>query len=119
MTGMIDDEDNNDGSKSLIIKTDDDGKMSMDFDGEYKLYEVFGILTVTMADMFVKNFMVPYMNEQSVKIVEHLKNTTAEPQADINNGIKDVAELNLSVKKIMSLVNQFKGIQDTPSSGSS
>ena len=103
-------------SKSLTIRTAEDGAMSMDFDGEYKLYEIIGILGVTLSDLFVKNFMVPYMNEQSVKIVQHLEASASEGEVDLDQSMKDVSELNSSVKKIMGLVDAFKGIQETVAS---
>jgi len=98
--------------KSLRIKANKDGSMGLDFDGDFNLYEIIGMLTVTLCDLSVKNFIVPQMNEQSTKIVEHiLSNNINNAAPDLTQGMEDINQLNDSVKKIMGLVDAFKGVQ--------
>lgn len=96
-------------SKSLTITVDSGGTMGLDYSGDIKLYEIMGMLAVTMADLYTKNFVVPYMNQQSVKIVEHLtKKLDHEDDETISKGIQEVHELNDGLKGIMSIIESFK-----------
>lgn len=96
-------------SKSLTITVDVGGTMGLDYSGDIKLYEIIGMLAVTMGDLYIKNFVVPYMNQQSVKIVEHLTNKLDEGDGEtISKGIQEVQELNDGLKGIMGIIESFK-----------
>jgi len=98
--------------KTLQLRVNKDGSMGLDFDGEFNLYEIMGMLTVSLVDMSVKHFIVPYMNEQSVKLSEHIiSHINSDSTTDLGKGMEDINELNDSVKKIMGLVDAFKGMQ--------
>lgn len=101
--------------KSLTITVDVGGTMGLDYSGDVKLYEIMGMLAVTMADLYTKNFVVPYMNQQSVKIVDHLSKKMDEDNNDdvITSGIKEVHELNDGLKGILGIIDAFKQGQTT------
>lgn len=100
-------------TKALKIQIKEDGSMGLEFDGDFNLYEIMGMLTVSIVDMSVKHFIVPYLNEQSNKLSEHiLTNIKSDAIPDLGKGMEDINELNDSVKKIMGLVDAFKGMQD-------
>ena len=103
---------NNEVVKTLKIFINKNGSMGLDFDGDFNLYEIMGMLTVSLVDMSVKHFIVPYMNEQSTKLSEHIIDSIkTNPVPDLGKGMEDINELNDSVKKIMGLVDAFKGVQ--------
>ncbi len=102
-----------DVEKALLIQIKKDGSMGSEFDGDFNLYEIMGMLTISIVDMSVKHFIVPYMNEQSTKLSEHLlSHIKTDSIPDLGKGMEDINELNDSVKKIMGLVDAFKGMQD-------
>ncbi len=99
-------------AKALRIQIKEDGSMGLEFDGDFNLYEIMGMLTVSMIDMSVKHFIVPYLNEQSNKLSEHIvSQVKSDAVPDLGKGMEDINELNDSVKKIMGLVDAFKGMQ--------
>jgi len=87
--------------------------MDLQYVGDVKLYEVLGMLTTAMADLYTKNFIVPYMNQQSMKIVDHLKSEPLKVDNDeLAKSSKEISELNAGLKNIMGLVDSFKSTQD-------
>jgi len=103
---------NGDGTRALQLRINEDGSMGLEFDGDFNLYEIMGMLTVSLVDMSVKHFMVPHMNEQSVRLSEHIiSQVKSGAVPDLGKGMEEINELNDSVKKIMGLVDAFKGMQ--------
>ena len=100
--------------KSLHLQVNENGSMGMEFDGDFNLHEITGMLLVSLADIFTKHFTVPYLNEQSLKIVEHLSaelNPISE-KTDLDKELKGINELNGSVKEILNLVDAFKNMKE-------
>lgn len=99
--------------KSINIDVNTDGSMNLNMDGNFSLYEIIGLLTVSLLDVSSKHFIVPYLNEQSKRLVDHLveelKGSIPDGE-DVKSASKDVSELNDSVKQIMGLVESFKNI---------
>lgn len=99
-------------SKSVTINVAENGTMDLEYSGDVKLYEILGMLVTAMADLYTKNFIVPYMNQQSVKIVDHLKSDPIKIDGDnLAKNSKDISELNSGLKNIMNLVDSFKASQ--------
>jgi len=106
--------DNKEVEKSLQLQINKDGSMSMAFDGDFNLHEITGVLVISLIDIFTKHFTVPYLNEQSTKIVEHLSSiiNPIDKDSNLGEGLKDINALNGSVKEILGLVDAFKNMKE-------
>ncbi len=103
---MITDQDP--GTRSLKISIDEEGKIALSLDGEFKVHEVFGILHATMKDLEVQNFTSPHILNANRALDQNNDKRHKDLLSAINSKPVDVVEEGSLAKQITDLVNSHK-----------
>lgn len=95
--------------RSLVINLDDDGKMDLDFQGDFKTHEAFGILAVSFIDLAVQQFINPGL----ISVVQAGKTSEANILGVVKASLEAVANSNVQTATAAPQTNELlTGLQD-------
>lgn len=78
--------------RSISMALKQDGTMNIDFNGEFKLYEVVGMISVTLMDLFNNNFIAGNFKELT-DTIEKLAANQGTITPDVKNSLSKLAEI--------------------------
>ena len=96
---------------TVVLELTDTGAVNIRYSGDIKLYQVVGMLGVGMFDIGTKNFLVPYLDQQSVNLAQHLaKSDERKGGAHISDiALEKIEILNAKLGGIMRIIDDFRG----------
>ena len=92
--------------RTLSIGVDENGKMDLDFDGEFKTHEAFGLLAVSFLHHAVQQFVNPGL----VSVMQAQKISEQNVLIAIKSALEAVGTANAASDEGNALLDSLKGV---------
>lgn len=82
-----------DGARSINMSLSEDGTMDINFNGDFKLYEVVGMMGVTVMDLYTNNFVIPALKQLGDKVGSAAKEAQENINPETIKAMEDLTKL--------------------------